>query len=112
MSNFRMRSFNSAIKLAVENNSPADARAYGHIDEPRAIASCAPSGFRQGGGIPVIFQSDAQVESLRQVAHRTLPAPPGQEIHIAKLAAHGVYRACRSDANPSQFDAGARRCLA
>jgi hypothetical protein len=109
---FRMSAVDSAVKLAIENNSAANSRTDGTIDQPRSIAARSPSNFRERGSISIVLQHHVHIKNRGQIAHRSLPTPAGQEIHIAKLAAHGIHRPCRSDPNASQLDFGSLRSLA
>src|SRR5580704_2620694 len=112
MPNFRMSAVDAAVQFAVENHSTANARANGHVDQPRTISARAPSGFGESGSVAIVFERNAHLENLRQIAHWTFPAPSREKIHIAKLAAHGVDRPRRSDSDSSQLDAGALHDLA
>src|SRR5271165_4286433 len=107
MADLGMSAVDAAVELAVENDAAADSGSNGYVDQARVLAASAPSGLGQGGGITVIFEGDADVEDIGQIFDRIRLAPSRKKVYFAKLATHGIHRACRSDADSGEFDAGA-----
>ena len=64
------------------------------------------------GSIAVVFEGNTHVENLRQIFDRTLAAPAGKEVDIAKLAADRIHGPGRSDADSAEFSPSLRRALA
>src|SRR6202158_1204610 len=112
MSNLGMGAVDAAIKLAIENDSSANAGADGHIDQSRPISTSAPAGFREGGSVAVVLQGNAQIETRGQIPHWTLAAPAGKKVHIAKLAAQSIHRPGGCNANAAEPDSGPLRSRA
>src|SRR6202140_1612538 len=112
MSNLGMGAVDATIKLAIENDSAAYPGADGHIDQSGPISSGAPTGFPQRGGVAIVLQGDAQIETRGQTPHWTLAAPAGKKVHVAKLAAQRIHRPGGSNANAAEPDSGPLRILA
>src|ERR1700730_669942 len=88
--------------MPVKNDAGADAGAHRHINQPRLILSGTPSGFAQGGGIPIIFYRYRHAEYLLQVLDWLLPSPMRKETHIADFASERIYRPRGPDSNASK----------
>src|ERR1700692_603610 len=112
MSNLGMGAVDAAIKLAVENDSAANAGADGHINQSGPISSGAPTGFPERGSVAVVLQGNAEIETRRQIPRRPLAAPAGKKVHVAKLAAQRIHRPGGSNANAAEPDSAPLRSLA
>src|SRR5438874_11519793 len=62
MPDFGMRFVRAAIELTIQNNSSANPGAYSDVNQPRLAFACAPGGFSQCGGVPIVFKSDAHIK--------------------------------------------------
>src|SRR5437762_699427 len=67
VTDFRMSAIHAAIQLAIKNDASADSGAYGDVNEARAIAACAPTGFGESGGIAIVFQRDFHAKDLSEI---------------------------------------------
>ena len=109
MPDLRVRAIHTAIEFAVQDDATADSGSHRHIDQARAVAPRTPPGFRKGSRIRIIFERNLHTENLPEIFDRTLPSPPGQEIHIPKFASHGIDRPCGPDTDACNLPSGPLR---
>jgi hypothetical protein len=67
MANFRMCALYTTVEFSIQNNSTADARAHGHVNQARLVFASAPSGFAEGARVSIVFQRNRYVETPLQV---------------------------------------------
>src|SRR5712671_937481 len=102
-----MRLVHTAVDMPVKNDAGANAGPHRHINQPRLIFPCTPSGFAQGGGIPIIFERYGHAEYLLQVLDWVLPSPMRKETHVADFAGERINRPRGSDSNAVKLHPGA-----
>src|SRR5689334_15698657 len=106
MADFGMRSVRASIELAVENDSAANSRPHGDVNQPRLPFSGAPRSLSQRRGVAIVFERDAHVEFSRQIVHRIAAFPAGKKVHVAEFAGEGINPAGRANADAGKLGVG------
>ena len=105
VADFGVSHIRAAVELPIQNNSAADASAYGDIDQSRLAFSSAPACLTKSGGIGVVFQRRRHVERLGQILYRIVPLPSLEKVNITEGAADWIHHASGSNSNTGDFDA-------
>ena len=78
VADFGMRHIHPAIELSVENDSAADARTHGDVNQSRFQFPRSPARFAQRRSVGIIFERDRHLEFAHQVLHRIISLPSRQ----------------------------------
>src|SRR5260370_23063926 len=106
MTDFGMGHIRAAVKLPIQDDPAADARADRHIDQSGLVSSSTPTGLPECRSIRVVFQSHGHVERTPQIFHRVVPAPSRGKVDIAKGAAGWIHHSGGSNSDARDLDAG------
>ncbi len=109
---FGMGIIDSAIEVAVENDTAANSSADRDVDETGFVFASAPSCFSEGGSVTVVFQGYLHLKELLQIRNNVFVLPAGEEIHISECSGEGVDGAGAADADTGDFRVGLLRYLA